>query len=568
MAYPLYVKRGFRMFAKRLLLAGLLAACAPEEPARPRVHFAEVAQSAGLTLHNVCGSPDKRYIIEAKGGSLAAFDYDQDGDQDLYIVNGSTLKGFPPQTTPRNALYQNAGDATFQDVAAATGVDDMRWGMGAVAADYDNDGDPDLYATNYGANRLYANAGNGSFADRAPAAGVADARWSTGAAWGDFDRDGDLDLYVANYIDFDVDFIPKGADAGTWRGLSVMYGPRGLIGAADALYRNNGDGTFADATREAGVADHHKRYGFTPLFSDFDRDGDPDLFVANDAGPNMLYRNRGNGTFAEVAAEVTVAFLESGDAQACMGATSADYDNDGDFDLYVTNFALDYNTLYQNDGHGFFADATATAGLIYPTWPFVGWGTGFADFDNDGYQDLFVANGHVYPQVEQLERGASYGQKNQLFLNDGDGRFAEATAEAGPGFASEQSSRGAALADFDNDGDLDIAVHNLDSTPSLLRNDSPGRNHWLIVRVQGVESNRDGIGAVVAIETHIGTQLREIRAGSSFLAQDDIRAHFGLGRESLVRRLEVHWPSGQIDRFTAIQADRILTVREGQGLFP
>ena len=251
-----------------------------------------------------------------------------------------------------------------------------------------------------------------------------------------------------------------------------------------------------------------------------------------------------------------------------MGAASADYDNDGDFDLYVTNFALDYNTLYQNDGRGFFKDVSATAGLIYPTWPFVGWGTGFADFDNDGWQDLFAANGHVYPQVEQLERGASYKQKNQLFLNAGNGRFTEATVAAGPGFAIEESSRGAVLADFDNDGDIDIAVHNLDSTPSLLRNDSPASNHYLIVRVQGVQSNRDGIGAIVVVETSASTQVREIRAGSSFLAQDDMRAHFGLGKERVVQRLAVHWPSGQVDRFANIQADRILTVREGQGLSP
>ena len=554
--------------AWRIGLACLLTACAPAEQSLPRVHFVEVAQPAGLTLRNTCGSPDKRYIVEAKGGSLAAFDYDQDGDLDLYIVNGSTLEGFPPETAPRNALYQNAGDATFQNVAATAGVDDSSWGMGAVAADYDNDGDPDLYVTNYGANRFYQNAGNGTFTDQAPLAGVDDTRWSTGAAWSDYDNDGDLDLYVANYIDFDVDFIPKGADAGMWRGLNVMYGPRGLVGAADALYRNEGDGTFADVTQAAGVTDSYKRYGFTPLFSDFDRDGDPDLFVANDAGSNMFYRNQGNGTFAEEALEAAVALLESGDAQACMGAASADYDNDGDFDLYVTNFALDYNTLYQNDGRGFFKDVTATAGLIYPTWPFVGWGTGFADFDNDGWQDLFAANGHVYPQVEQLERGASYRQKNQLFLSTGDGRFTEATEAAGPGFAIEESSRGAVLADFDNDGDIDIAVHNLDSTPSLLRNDSTTGNHYLIVRVQGVESNRDGIGTIVTVETSTSTQVREIRAGSSFLAQDDIRAHFGLGTERIVQQLAVHWPSGRVDRFADIQADRILTVREGQGLLP
>ena len=564
---------------KALVLIGLLMACAADEQqptpdlaetqqATPaNVHFVDIAQQAGVTLHNVCGTSDKRYIVEAKGGSLAAFDYDGDGDIDLYIVNGSTLDGFPPEEAPRNALYQNDGLANFTDVAAATGTDDARWGMGAVAADYDNDGDPDLYVTNFGANRLYQNNG-GTFQDIAASAQLADERWSTGAAWGDYDNDGDLDLYVSNYIDFDVNFIPKGADAGMWRGLAVMYGPRGLVGAIDALYRNEDDGTFTDITQAAGVTDYYRRYGFTPLFSDFDQDGDPDLFVANDAGPNMYYRNQGDGTFTEEAVAVAVAFLESGDAQACMGAASADYDNDGDFDLYVTNFALDYNTLYQNDGQGFFDDATAQAGLVYPTWPMVGWGTGFADFDNDGHLDIFAANGHVYPQVEQLERGASYGQKNQLFLNQGDGHFKDITADAGPGFNIAQSSRGSAFADFDNDGDLDIAVHNLDSTPSLLRNDTPTDHHWLVVHTQGAESNRDGIGALVRVETATGTQLREIRAGSSFLAQDDIRAHFGLGQESIVQRLEVRWPSGQIDEIRDIQANRFINIREGQGIAP
>jgi enediyne biosynthesis protein E4 len=564
-------KRYLRFGLQAPLLALLLATCTPEEQPSPTpvsIHFTEIGQQAGLTLKNVCGTADKRYIVEAKGGSLAAFDYDRDGDMDLYIVNGSTLAGFPPESAPRNALYQNAGDATFSDVAAAAGTDDERWGMGAVAADYDNDGDPDLYVTNFGGNRLYQNAGDGTFSDYAPDAGVADERWSTGAAWGDYDNDGDVDLYVANYIDFDIDFIPKGADAGMWRGLEVMFGPRGLIGAADALYRNQGDGTFADGTVESGVTDHYKRYGFAPLFSDLDRDGDQDIFVANDAGPNMLYRNQGDGTFKEAAVEAAVAFLESGDSQACMGAASADYDNDGDFDLYVTNFALDYNTLYQNDGQGFFADVTANAGLVYPTWSLVGWGTGFADFDNDGWQDLFAANGHVYPQVEQLERGSSYGQTNQLFSNQGDGTFKDASAEAGPGFAIAKSSRGSAFADFDNDGDIDIAVHNLDSTPSLLRNDSATDHHWLIVRTEGVESNRDGIGALVRIETDTGTQLREIRAGSSFLAQDDIRAHFGLGQTSIVKRIEVRWPSGRVDSIHEIVADRIIAIREGQGLLP
>ena len=466
----------------------------------------EVAQPAGLTLRNTCGSPDKRYIVEAKGGSLAAFDYDKTATSTSISSTDQPSKAFRPRPLPAMPSTKMPVMRPFKTSPRLRASMTRRWGMGAVAADYDNDGDPDLYVTNYGANRFYQNAGNGTFTDHAPLAGLDDDRWSTGAAWSDYDNDGDLDLYVANYIDFDVNFIPEGADAGMWRGLNVMYGPRGLVGAADALYRNEGDGTFTDVTQAVGVTDHYKRYGFTPLFSDFDRDGDQDLFVANDAGPNMFYRNQGNGTFAEEALEAAVALLESGDAQACMGAASADYDNDGDFDLYVTNFALDYNTLYQNDGRGFFKDVSATAGLIYPTWPFVGWGTGFADFDNDGWQDLFVANGHVYPQVEQLERGASYKQKNQLFLSAGNGRFTEATAAAGPGFAIEESSRGAVLADFDNDGDIDIAVHNLDSTPSLLRNDSPASNHYLIVRVQGVESNRDGIGAIVTVETSASTQ--------------------------------------------------------------
>jgi len=537
-----------------------------ESPAVQDPVFSDQTAAAGITYRNVFGGPEKHFILESHGSGAAFYDHDGDGDLDLYIANGATFDTYRDRTGPGNELYRNQGDGTFAEITRQADVGDAGWAGGVAVGDIDNDGDPDLYISNYGANILYRNSRGDPYADITAPAGVAGDAYSAGAAFFDYDNDGDLDLYLANYIDFDIDFIPTGADAGIWRGLEVMYGPRGLVGAADALYRNDGDSRFADLTQEAGVSDHYKRYGFTPLFSDFDLDGDSDLFVANDAGPNLYYRNQGDGTFREEAVEAVLAFSESGDAQACMGAASADYDNDGDFDLYVTNFALDYNTLYQNDGEGIFKDATAQAGLIYPTWSFVGWGTGFADFDNDSYQDLFIANGHVYPQVEELERGASYGQKNQLLLNQGNGRFKE--IDAGPGLVVEKSSRGSAFADFDNDGDLDIAIHNLDSTPSLLRNDTQNNNHWLIVHIEGTESNRDGIGALIRIETATGIQVREIRAGSSFLAQDDIRAHFGLGQHQMVNRLEVHWPSGQIDTTDNLQADRIITIREGRGLMP
>ncbi len=536
------------------------------EPQAPVIHFVDIAEQAGLHLENVCGNREKKYIVEAKGGGMASFDYDNDGDLDLYVINGSKLEGFAAGQEPRNALYRNEGDGTFRDVAEQAGVADTSWGMGCVAADYDNDGDADLYVANFGRNRLYRNEGDGTFRDVAEQAGVADQRMSTGCAFGDYDRDGFLDLYVANYIHFDMNFRPVSVDAGMWRGIKVFYGPRGLKGAADVLFHNQGDGTFRDVTEEAGVVDGDRRYGFAVLFHDFDDDGDADIFVANDSGRNMLYQNEGNGRFSDVAVERGVAFLGNGEAQACMGAAFGDYDNDGDFDLYVTNFAEDYNTLYQNDGKGFFADVTSLARMLYPTWKQVGWGAGFADLDNDGREDLFVANGHVYHQIDQFDQGSSYPQRNIVFWNRGDGTFADVSAIAGPGLEVEKVSRGASLGDFDNDGDIDIAVLNLNDTPTLLRNDTPGDNHWLSIRTRGSQSNRDGIGARVRVAVGAQVQVREIHAGSNFISQDDIRAHFGLGQAERVDRLEVEWPSGVVDTMEDIAADRFVVVREGEGV--
>ena len=534
-----------------------------DTPPPASVRFVDVAASSGIELLNVSGGYNKQYIVEVKGGGAATFvDYDSDSDLDLYVINGAILEGFPPGQEARNALYRNDGER-FVDVATQAGVDDAGWGMGCVAADYDNDGDADLLVTNFGPDVLYRNEGDGTFTDVTEAAGVTDRRWNTGAAFGDYDLDGDLDLYVASYIDFDPEFRPQSQRSGMWKGLQVMYGPRGLKGEPDVLYRNEGDGTFTDVTEAAGVMDEAGYYGFAVLFGDYDLDGDPDIYIANDSTPNFLYRNEGDGTFTDVAPTAGVAYSGDGVEQSGMGACFGDYDNDGRPDLIVTNFADDYNTLYHNEGHGFFSDITFGAGeLGEESYPFVGWGVGFIDYDNDADLDIFVANGHVYPEVDTSGVG-SYRQTNQMFRND-DGHFQEESARLGPGLAVAEVSRGAAFGDYDNDGDIDIAVVNMNSTPSLLRNDGGNRHHWLQVKTVGVRSNRDGIGARVRVTAGGVTQMREVSAGSSFLSGNDLRLHFGLGRATVAERVEINWPSGTVDNLQNVSADQILIVREGR----
>ena len=546
----------------------LLCACAPEGldqqpktgalqvPPVAGPSFVDVAEAMGLTKVHTGGAPDKEYIVEAKGGGAAFLDVEGDGDLDLYWVNGATLE---KPDGGGNALYRNEGAAGFADVAPEAGAVGRGWGMGAVSADYDNDGDADLYVTCLREDILYRNdtrAGHTLFADVGAEAGAALPGWSAGAAFGDYDNDGDLDLYVTGYAEFSADRVqPLGS---YWRGTPVFVGPVGLPAAPDALLRNDG-GRFADATGTAGVGGVDPAYGLAVLFVDIDDDGDIDLFVANDSTPNFLFRNE-DGSFTDASLESGLAYGGMGYAQAGMGVAWGDYDGDLEPDLLVTHFEWDYNTLYHNEGRGHFADVTVLAGLGVASFHWVGFGACLGDFDNDGDQDLFVANGHVHPQIERAGTGSSFAQPNQLFENRGDGTFALMGAEAG--LAEEpRVSRGALAGDYDNDGDLDLFVHNLNDRPSLLRNDL-ARGHWLGVKLAGRHSNRDGAGARLRLVTGARAQMRDAVRGSSFLGGEDPRIHFGLGAATAVDCLIVQWPSGRRQVVASPPVDRYLTLVE------
>ncbi len=531
-----------------------------------RVQFRDAAPELGVTLRNVSGDGEQQYVVESMMGGSAFLDHDGDGDLDLYVLNGSQVSGFPEGGHPRNALYRNDNTA-FVEATGEAGVGDANWGMGCAVADYDNDGDPDLYVTNYGGNSLYANRGDGTFADVSAPAGVAgeERRFSTGCAFFDYDRDGDLDLYVANYVDFSHFMETTPEMRYEWRGLTVHFGPRGMRGEPDFFYRNDGDGTFSDATEAANLVDREMLYGLGVVAGDYDNDGDADLYVANDTGANYLYENQGDRTFAEVAWLKGAAFGESGEAQGCMGIAFGDYDNDQYPDILVTNFWEETNTLYHNDAGAFFSDRTFDAGVGMESFQYLAWGTGFFDYDNDGDRDLFVANGHLFPQLNGANLGVDYAQTNQLFENAGDGTFREVTGVSGPGLQIEKVSRGASFGDFDGDGDLDIFVLDLNDSPTLLRNDGGNRNNWLLVKTVGTESNRDGIGAKVKARCGELVQINEVRSGSSYLSQNDLRLHFGLGRCAAVDELEVSWPSGREESFEDIPANQVLTIREGSG---
>jgi hypothetical protein len=536
------------------------------------VLFEDASKRSGLAgFVNRSGDKEKRYILETTSGGVALFDFDNDGWLDVYLVSGATigaLKGKEP--IPKAGLFRNRRDGTFEDVTARAGVANERWGMGCAAGDYDNDGWLDLYVTNFGRSRLYRNKGDGTFEDVAERAGVTFGGWATGAAFGDYDRDGRLDLFVAGYIEFDVDNPPAPGPSGMgfsfcqYRGVNVMCGPRGLKGQGDRLYRNRGDGTFEDVSERAGVADKAGYYGFGVAWFDADADGDLDLAVANDSVPNALYLNKGDGTFEDASLASGFALSENGREQAGMGLAVGDYDNDGRDDLVVTNFSDDYNTLYRGEGPAIYSDVSTQAGIAEPTYPFLGWGVGFLDYDNDGLKDLFFANGHVYPQVDNHDWGMTWEQRPLLFRNVDGKRFDAVAPAAGSGLAIVRSARGCAFGDLDNDGDVDVVLNNVDTAPSVLLNrGTPGAN-WLTVKLVGA-APRDAIGAAVTLMAGGRRQRGLVSSGASFLSQSDLRVHFGLGPASRVDKLEVRWPSGAVDQVEVPGINRIIVVEEGGG---
>ncbi len=524
--------------------------------------FTEVTREAGITFCNTSGGAEKHYVIETQSAGVGWWDYDGDGELDLFFTNGPTDVETPESGTG-NALYRGRPGGTFAETTAQAGLGLKGWNMGCSMADYDNDGDADLYVTRWGPNALYRNEGKSRFTEVAARAGVADPGWGIGCGFGDYDNDGDLDLYVANYVDFELHGPPFYDQWCTHTGIPAACGPKGFKAQPDVLYRNEGSGKFADVTQAAGIA-QPAYYGMGVVWGDVDLDGDLDLYVANDGQPNNLFRNEGGGRFTDVAPLSGTAFSGDGRAQAGMGVALGDYDNDGQYDLLVTNFAQDYDTLYRNEGTGFFADVSGLTGIAGPSRPYLSWGTFFFDWDQDGWQDIFIANGHLMPAIDRAGIGISYRQRNQLFRNTGKGRFADVSLEAGPGMAPERVARGAAYADYDHDGDLDVVVANLDDRPALLRNDGGAKGHWLQLRLRGTQSNRDGIGARLSLHSASGRQYRQVCGGSSFQAQHDLRVHFGLGSDTIVEELEVYWPSGTVQTFKQVRADRAYTLSENQ----
>jgi len=565
----------------RLLLLWGLWACGQQLPPVPPpsfpVQFAEVAAQSGLRFTQVNGATPHKYFPETMGGGGAFFDYDGDGDLDIFAVNGAWISDTPPGPPPVDALFRNEGAAGFAEVGAQAGVDHPGFGMGCAVGDYDNDGDADLYLSNYGPNALFRNEAGRRFTELAARAGVADRRWSTSCAFGDYDRDGDLDLFVTNYVEYRPDLQREDAvpymvqsdktDPAAAKGYPH---PANFRGAPNALYRNEGGDRFAELTRPAGLYTKEGK-GLGVVFVDYDSDGWPDLYVANDGVRNHLYRNRGDGTFAERAAEAGVAYGQDGQMEAGMGVDAGDYDNDGRQDLTVTNFQAEPNALYRNQGTGYFANETYASGTGLVSLPFLGFGTHFLDCDNDGWQDLFVANGHVLDNAELFDQSTTYAQRPLLFHNQGpspQGRvtLAEVGLQAGPGMQTPRVGRGTAAGDYDNDGDLDLLLIDLGRPLALLRNEGiPGR-HWLSLRTVGDRSNRDGIGAQVRVVAGELIQVQEVRSARSYLSASDLRLHFGLGDRPRVDQLEIRWPSGQVQQFRDVEADQFLLVRESGGL--
>jgi enediyne biosynthesis protein E4 len=561
---------------------------------KPIAYFTDVAKKAGLTMTNTFGGvTTKKYIIETTGTGVAIFDADNDGWPDIFIVNGTKLEEKTPAAktgksaaaAPSNHLYHNNHDGTFTDITRKAGLLHTGWGQGVCVGDYDNDGWPDLFVTYYGKNVLYHNNGNGTFTDVSEKAGVAGTgkAWGTGCAFVDYDRDGHLDLMVANYVNFDLASTPAPGERVNclWKGVPVMCGPQGLPTASNILYHNRGDGTFEDVTKKAQIDKTSAAYGFSVTTLDYDDDGWPDIYVACDSTASILYHNNHDGTFKDVAVTAGAAFNEDGHAQAGMGSTTADFNGDGRLDIFKTNFSDDTATLYRNNGDGTFDDVTFAAGLGLHT-QYLGWGTMFFDFDNDGWPDLILVNGHVYPEVDTQHLGSNFQEPRILYHNNGNGTFADISASAGPGITNASSSRGLAIGDLWNDGKLSAVVSNMNAAPSLLVNQVRTPNHWMAFHLTGrfpkqlkhdeeentgvLQSTRDAIGARIKVKVGARTLVDEVRSGSSFISNNDMRVHFGLGAATKIDAVEVRWPDGSIEYFPHGPIDQVRELKEGTGM--
>jgi len=546
-----------------------LPACGVAEGTPSQVaEFIDVAERAGLTRSNTFGgNHSSRYILESTGTGVAIFDYDNDGWPDIFFVNGSTVSGFPSGGGPSNHLFRNNHDGTFRDITKEAGLSATGWGQGVCVGDYDNDGWEDLYVTYYGENKLYHNV-KGKFEQVGEAAGVKGngKTWGSGCAFVDYDRDGALDLVVADYAGFDLLRAPEPGENPTcvWKGIAVFCGPRGLPPSKNILYRNLGNGRFQDVTVPSHVDRTMGHYCFSVSTFDYDDDGWPDIYIACDSAPSILYHNRRDGTFEDVGILSGVAYNADGREQAGMGSTIADYDGDGRPDLFRTNFSDDTSTLYHNQGDGTFTDTTYQAGVGAHT-QYLGWGTMFFDFDNDGWPDLLLVNGHVYPEVDRLKIGIYYDEPKLLYHNRGNGTFSDVSQLAGPGITAATAARGMAVGDLWNDGRMSAVIVNRNGLPNLLVNQTQYGNHWVGIKTVGTRSNRSGIGARVAVRTATRQQGNEVRSGSSYISQSDLRVHFGLGRENEIEEIQVRWPSGLVERFTHAAVDTVITLKEGTG---
>ena len=539
------------------------------------VVFEDASKASGLSKwRHVMGTQQKKYILETDGSGVGLIDYDNDGWLDIYLVNGSTYDALSgKKSAPHAALFHNNHDGTFTDVASKAGVTNDRWGFGVAIADYDNDGWPDIFVCNFGKNRLYHNNHNGTFTDVAEKAGVTLGNWSDGATWGDYDGDGRLDLFVSGYVHYDVAHQPTATDGSValafcqLHGVPVMCGPHGLKGEPDHLFHNNGDGTFTDVSVKAGVSDPGAYYGFTAIFVDVNNDGKVDLLVANDSEPNYLYINKGDGTFEDQSYVSGFALNKDGREIASMGLAAGDYTNDGLVDFLITDFSDDFKALYHNDGEASFTDVGDQAGITQMAVPFVGWGAGFPDYDNDGWKDIMMINGHVYPEVDQHDWGTTFNERSLLFHNLGNGKFAYVTPVKGSGLATLTSGRGAAFGDLFNNGKIDVVISPIDGPPVLLKNVNPDHHHWVELKlIGGPKSPRDAVGTTVYLNANGMRQRDDVMSGGSYISSNDQRPHFGLGDATDAGTAEIQWPSGAKESIKIPAVDRIYTIREGAGI--